>query len=329
MFLRILKSNTLFSVLLIPFIGILFWMESLRNPALLDLSIAHGAMPLYYLFIHTIKQQDFWQIFVAFCLVIVNSYFISQLGSVFRLFRKRSYLPGIIYLITVSCLKTMHALLPVHLATLFVLISVYFIFDTYHKKVEITYTFNASFFLAIASLFYLPVVVLFPLVWISIFVLQKDDNWRLLAVPVLGFGVPWLFMWVYSYLSDTYALLWKELLSMLWTSHNDYLLNPYFLVLTGVVALLTSLGSFSVLSVYQRIKVSARKYFVIFYWILGIVIVSALAFISISIEIVALATIPASYFISYYLLSDNQTKFKEVLTWVYLGTSIVILIFYV
>ena len=190
MFLRILKSNTLFSVLLIPFIGILFWMESLRNPALLDLSIAHGAMPLYYLFIHTIKQQDFWQIFVAFCLVIVNSYFISQLGSVFRLFRKRSYLPGIIYLITVSCLKTMHALLPVHLATLFVLISVYFIFDTYHKKVEITYTFNASFFLAIASLFYLPVVVLFPLVWISIFVLQKDDNWRLLAVPVLGLCSP-------------------------------------------------------------------------------------------------------------------------------------------
>ncbi len=329
MLLRILKSNTLFSPLLIPFIGILFWIHSLRSPVKLDLSLANGGMPLYYLIIHSIKNQDFWQVFMAFLLVILNSFFIAQLGSAFIFLKRRSYLPGIIYLITVSSFGVLHSFLPVHLATLFVLISIYFIFDTYHKKVEITYTFNASFFLAIASLFYLPVVVLFPLVWISIFVLQKDDNWRLLAVPILGFGVPWLFMWVYTFLNDTYKTLWKELVDMLWTRHNEYLIQPYFLLLTAVVAILTTLGSFSVLTVYQRIKVSARKYFVICYWTMGLVIVSALGLMTISIEIIALSTIPVAFFISHYLISDQRTKLKEVLTWIYLGTAVIVLILYV
>jgi len=329
MLLRILKSNTLFSALLIPLIGLFFWFHSFQHPGVMDFARVNGGMPLYYLVGRYLKDQNFWQVFFAFCLVIFNSFFIAQLGSAFIFLRKRSYLPGIIYLITVSSFQMLHVLLPAHLATLFVLISIYFIFDTYHKKVEITYTFNASFFLAIASLFYLPVIVLFPLVWISIFVLQKDDNWRLLAVPILGFGVPWLFMWVYTFLNDTYLALWNELISMLWTRHNEYLLQPYFLLFTAVVAILTTLGSLSVLSVYQRIKVSARKYFVICYWIMGLVIVSALAFITISIEIVVLSTIPVAFFISQYLLSDQRRTLKEVLTWIYLGTGIFVLIFYV
>ena len=329
MLLRILKSNTLLSALLIPVIGFFFWMHSLSAPVILDISLANGGMPLYYLAYHSFKDQNFWQVFFAFCLVVFNSFFIAQLGSSFLFLRKRSYLPGIIYLITVSAFQVLHALLPVHLATLFVLISIYFIFDTFHRKVEITYTFNAAFFLAIASLFYIPVVVLFPLVWISIFVLQKDDNWRLFAVPILGFGVPWLFMWVYSYLTDTYNLLWNELITMLWTRHNQYLLEPYFLVFTAIVAILATLGSFSVLGVYRRIKVSTRKYFVICYWILGLVIVSALGLITISIEIVALSTIPVAYFISHYLLADQRTILKEVLTWIYVLTAVVVLVYFV
>ncbi len=328
MLLRVLKSNTLFSILLIPAIGILFWIQSLKSPVLLELKLANGAMPLYYLVYDHMKNQDFWQVFIAFILVIINSFFIAQLGSSFLFLKKRSYLPGIIYLVTISSLKELHTLLPVHLATLFILISIYLIFDTYHKTVEITYTFNASFFLAVASLFYLPVVVLFPLVWISIFVLQKDDNWRLLAVPILGFGSPWLFMWAYSYLNGTYSSLWNELITLLWTDHNGYLIEPFFLTSTVVVVILAMLGSFSVIAIYHRMKVSTRKYFVIFYWMLGLVVAAALGLITIGEEIIALSTIPVAFFITHYLVSDQKYFWREVMTWIYLGTMIFVLIFH-
>ena len=328
MLLRIFKSNTLFSSLLIPVIGLLFWMHSFQTPEVLDIKQANGAMPLYYLLFNLLNGKDFWQVFIAFFLVLINSFFVAQLGSSFLFVRKRSYLPGIIYLITVSSLHALHAFIPVHIATLCVLISIYFILATYHNPVEITYTFNASFFLALASLFYLPAITLFPLVWIAIFVLQKSDNWRLLVIPILGFGAPWMFLWAFSFLNDSDTSLLKDIIKMLWTDHNAYLIQPYFLLLTVVIAFLATLGSLSVMAVYHRMKVSSRKYFVIFYWMLGLVLASALGLMTIGIEIVALSTIPVAFFISYYLLSDNKLIWKEVLTWIYLVTMVFAFFFY-
>lgn len=328
MLLRILKSNTLLSTLLIPVTGVLFWMHSFQSPTLLDLKLANGAMPLYYLVYNLVKEQDFWQVFIAFCLVVMNSFLVAQLGSSFLFLRKRSFLPGIIYLITVSSLQVLHALLPVHIATLFILISIYFILDTYHKPVGINFTFNASFFLSLASLFYFPSLILFPLVWIAIFVLQKSDNWRLLVVPVLGFGTPWMFIWAFSFLNDSASSLGNDMIKMLWTDHNAYLFELYFLLLSAVVTFVSTLGSLSVLSVYHRMKVSSRKYFVIFYWMLGLVVASALGLMTIGIEIVALSTIPVAFFISHFLLSDQKYIWKEVLTWIYLVTMVFALYFY-
>ncbi len=328
MLLRILKSNTIFSSLLIPVIGVLFWMHSFQSPGLIDINLANGAMPLYNLFYKLFKEQGFWQVFFAFILVLVNSFFISQLGSSFLFQRNRSYLPGIIYLITVSSITRLQLLLPVHFAALFVLISTYFIIDTYHKPNEITFTFNASFFLSIGSLFYFPVVTLFPLVWIAIFVLQKSDNWRLLVIPILGFSTPWIFLWTYSFLTDSDTALWKELMKMLWDYHNSYLFEPYFWLLSSVVSIVTILGSLSVISVYHRIKVSSRKYFVIFYWMLGILLASGLGLITIGIEIVALSTIPVAYFITQFLVMGQKSIWKEAITWVYLATMVFSLYFY-
>lgn len=328
MLLRVLKSNTLLSPVLVPVIGVLFWMHSFQSPVLLDVKLANGAMPLYYLVYDLFKNQDFWQVFIAFCLVLINSFFVAQLGSSFLFLRKRSYLPGIIYLITISSINELHSLVPVHFATLLILISVYFVLDTYHKPIEITYTFNASFFLALASLFYLPSLVLFPLIWIAIFVLQKSENWRLLVVPILGYGSPWLFMWAYSFVSSSSSSMWKDIIRMLWTSHNSYLLDPYFLLLTVVVTFISTLGSWSVISVYHRMKVSARKYFVIFYWMLGLVLAAALGLVTIGIEIVAFSTIPVAFLITHFMVSDQKYLWKEILTWIYLGTMVFALLFY-
>jgi hypothetical protein len=328
MLLRVLKSNTLLSPLLILITGILLWMHSFQSPVLLDIKLANGAMPLYYLAYDLLKGQDFWQVFAAFCLVLINSFFVAQLGSTFLFLRKRSYLPGIIYLVTISSINELHSLVPVHFATLLVLISIYFILDTYHKPIEITYTFNASFFLALASLFYLPSLILFPLIWIAIFVLQKSENWRLLVVPILGFGAPWLFMWAYLFLSDSSSSTWTKIIQTLWTSHNSYLLEPYFLLLTAVVVFVSILGSWSVLSVYHRMKVSIRKCFVIFYWMLGLVLASALGLVTIGIEIVALSTIPVAFLITHFMVSEQRYIWKEIMIWIYLLTMVFALVFY-
>lgn len=329
MLLRILKSNTLLSSLLIPLAGGLFWMHNFKTPVSLDVQLANGAMPLYHLIYNLVKEQAFWQTFIAFSLVLLNSFFVAQLGSTFLFIKKRSYLPGILYMITVSSLPELQALLPVHMATLCVLIALYFIFDTYHRSVEIAFTFNASFFIALATLFYLPALVLLPLVWIAVFVLQKSDNPRLLVIPIIGFSVPCLFMWAFLFLKDGDQAFGQEIMRMIWTRHNAYLFNPFFLALTAVVTFISILGSISVISSWHRFKVSARKYFVIFYWMLGLLMLSALGLMTIGVEIIVLLTIPVSYFVSNFLLSDQKTFWLELLTWIYVGTMVLALLFYI
>ena len=129
-------------------------------------------------------------------------------------------------------------------------------------------------------------------------------------------------------LTDTSAALWQNLTTMLWDYHNSYLLEPYFLLLSAVVSVVTILGSISVIGVYHRIKVSSRKYFVIFYWMLGILLASGLGLITIGIEIVALSTIPVSYFITQFLVMGEKSMWKEAITWVYLTTMVFALYFY-
>ena len=328
MLLKILKSNNLFSALLIPVIGVCFWMNTFQSPGNFEVNLINGKMPLYSMIYNLLKDHSSLQTVIAFFLVLTNSFLVSILGSSFLFLRERSFLPGIIYLITVSAVNHLHLFLPVHFATLFILITIYFILDTYHKPDEITYTFNASFFLSIASLFYLSSVVLLPLIWIAIFVLQKSDNWRLLIIPLLGFSTPWFFMWTFSFLNDTSTVLWHNLINEIWDFHNSYLFNPYFIFLTVVITIVSTLGGISIISVYHRMKVSLRKYFVIFFWMLGLTVGSAIGLITIGVEIIAISTIPIAYIISHFLLSGNKLFWKELITWIYVLTMISALYLY-
>lgn len=322
MLFRILNSNALLSPLLIPLIGFLFWMGALHTPMVLAPELANTAMPVYLFIYNLLKDQAFLQVFIAFCLVVFNAFFIAQLGSSLLFLRKRSYLSGIVYLVTVSSFPTLHALLPIHLATTIVLISIYMTLSAYHQSDEITFTFNASFFLGMASLLYLPAIILLPLIWISIFVLQKGNNWRLLVIPAVGFCFPWLFMWAYTYLNDT-ALAFKEIIiQQVLTPNNQYLMNRYFWIVSGVVALNIILGTLSVFSFYHRMKVSSRKFFVIFYWMLLFIVGCSLGFVTIGLEIVALATIPAAFLIAHFYLNEQKTIWRESMIWLYVSVMV-------
>jgi len=320
MLLRLIKNNNLFGTLLIPIAAVLFWMNSFQTPSNLDVVSRESVMPLYYLLQELLKSLNFWQITKGFILVLVNSFLIAKLSSSFLLFKKGSSLPGIIYIITISSIKPLQTLHPVHIATFFILAAIYYILSTYHQqRSEISFTFNASFFIALASLFYFPAAALFPLIWISIFVLQKSDNWRLLVVPVMGFSAPWIFTWAVSFMNDSSGKLFSIIKNIIWSDNNAYLLDPIFLSVSALIILLTIMGSISLLSRYQSIKISSRKYFTIFYWMLGLLLITALSFTMVGMEIIALSTIPVAFVISYFFLSGERFFWKELFFFIYIG----------
>jgi len=318
MFLKFIKKYDLLGLFLIPLAGILLWYRSFQSPPSIEGFANIGVMPLYALIMSSMKDMAFWQVISGFILVLANSFLITRICSSFILFKKGSPLPGIIYLLVVSSWKVLQTLHPVHFATLCILITLFYIFDTYQKELEISFTFNASFLLALASMFYLPAAILLPLIWISVFILQKSDNWRLLFVPVFGFIVPWLFLFSFAFMSDTLGKLISTLNVIIWAANGGYLMDPLFLTMSAFMGFLMLLGTISFLTFYQYFKVSSRKFFVVFYWMLAIIGISALSFSTIGIEVVALVTIPASFLISIFFLSGTKTFWKETIFFLFL-----------
>jgi hypothetical protein len=313
MFLRLFNSKNVYSAILIPIVAFLFWMEPLKVPVALVVSPGEGMMPLYTFVAKYFTGSSIWPVFTGFVLILFNALIISLLSYEFQFLQHRTFLPGILYVSTVSSFPSLQTFHPVYPATLFVLISVYYIFSTYHRKKEISSTFNASFFLSIGALFYLPVITLLPLIWICIFVLQKSDNWRLLVIPLIGIALPWLLLWSFLFVSGSDQAFITSIFQGMKSVNNQFISNLGFLIITAFIFLLSAFGSISLINSVSIRKMSTRKYFIILYWMLGLSIPSVFLLPSTGLGIIAISTIPVSFLMSHFFMSGKRGFWKELL----------------
>ncbi len=320
MLLRLCKSKSVYSAILIPLVAFLFWMEPLQVPVPLVVTPGEGMMPLFIFFGKYFTGSSIFPVLTGFVLVLLNALILSLLSYEFQFLQHRTFLPGILYVGVISSFPSLQTFHPVYPATLFVLLSVYYIFTTYHRKNEISSTFNASFLLSMGALFYLPVVILFPLIWISIFVLQKNDNWRLLVIPLIGISLPWLLLWAFLFVSGSDQALISSVVQGMKSVNNQFLYNIGFLVVTVFIFLLSALGSFSLINSVSIRKMSTRKYFIILYWMLGLSIPTVFLIPSTGLGIIAVSTIPISFLISHFFMAGKKGFWREFLFFLFLLT---------
>lgn len=322
MFLRLFNNKSVYSAVLIPLVALLFWMEPLRAPISLAISPGEGMMPLYTFFAKFFTGTTIWPVVTGFVLVLINALIFSLLSYEFQFLQHRTFLPGILYVSIVSSFPPLQTFHPVYPATFFVLLSVYFIFSTYHRKNEISSTFNASFLLSIGALFYLPVITLAPLIWISIFVLQKSDNWRLLVIPLIGLALPWLLLWSFLFVSGSDQTFIASILLGVKSVNNQFIFNIGFIIVTIFIFLLSAFGSISLFNSVSIRKMSTRKYFIILYWMLGLSIPSVFLFPSTGLGIIAVSTIPVAFLISSFFMAGKRGFWREFLLLLFMATLV-------
>ena len=323
MFLRLFNSKNVYSAILIPVVAFLFWMEPLREPTSFVVAPGEGMMPLFTFAVRLFAGSSFWPILTGFILVLLNALILSLLSYEFQFLQHRTFLPGILYVSIISSFPSLQTFHPVYPATFFVLLSVYFIFSTYHRKNEISSTFNASFLLSVGALFYFPVVTLLPLIWISIFVLQKNDNWRLLVIPLIGLTVPWLFLWAFLFVSGSDQTIISYIIQGMRAVNNQFIFNYGFLIISVFIFLLSAFGSVSLINSVSIRKMSTRKYFIILYWMLGLSIPSVYLFSSTGLGIIAISTVPVSFLIAIFFMAGKRGFWKEFIFSLFLLTLVV------
>lgn len=249
---------------------------------------------------------------VALIFAILLSFLILKLNVQYAFIKVRSFLPPSLFVLITSGMPDLHAMHPVYLATLFLVLTIDRIFNSYDKEVIHSNAFDAGIFLAIGSLFYLNLVFFFPLLWFGFIILKPKVNWREFVLTTIGFALPWLVALTFYMATGKQDELWQTL-QMNFTSHNSFLKNNLPLqIYIGYLVLLTLLGSIFLLSQYADKRISSRKFFKVFFWIFLISVILIVANPSVSQEIMIILTLPLTYLISNYFIFMKRQLWGEV-----------------
>ncbi|MCD6354368.1 MAG: hypothetical protein J7L95_02355 [Prolixibacteraceae bacterium] len=322
MILRIFKSNRPVNLILFPAIGFLLWLGSFLQPEKYPFYLGENKNLLFLPIGEIFGTSPFVQVLLAFILLIVLALLMQQINNRYTFIRRRTFLPATLFVFIVSGFTGMHTLHPVYFAAVFLLLAILRLFTIFDKPKSYSAIFDSGLLLGIGSLFYFNLFLLLPAFWAGIAILSRDYRWREFVVLFIGFLLPFIFAFGYSFLTDQLMELLKIFERNIVTVNNHFKLNISLHIFLGFLILLTGIGSVRIIQQYDSKKVSTRKYFVVFF-LLFIFSMSGFIFIpATSQEMLVITAIPVTFLVSNLFVFMKNNFWSNLLF--YLFTAMVI-----
>jgi hypothetical protein len=322
MFLRVLKTNQAYNLILIPLIGVVFWTVNIVSPKVYDFLPGENQMVLFKPVYILLSKYPLIQVLVSLSLFILLGFLLQRLNNQYALYRVRTLLPSSLLILLVSGISGLHVLHPVYFAAIFFLFAIDRAFGAYENKIISSNSFDTGLLLGIGSLFYFNLIFLFPVLALGMRIIKHDFNWRNLVLNFAGFILPWLFAFSYFFIFDKIKELLLVLNQNLLIHDNRLYANFPIQIYAGFWAFLLLISSFSIIRKFDEKKISTRKYYTVF--LLLIISLVGILFLSpsASVEIFVLIAIPSSYVISGFLLSIKSRFWSELIFIILVGLII-------
>jgi hypothetical protein len=181
----------------------------------------------------------------------------------------------------------------------------------------------AGFFVAVASLFYFPYIFLLLFIWISLMIFKSFSE-REWLVPIFGLITPYLFLFVYLFLTDDVDFLFIPLKNNFSLEFSFNSLSLEYIIFYNFLALLIFISSVSVIRKITSKKIKIRKYLYANLWLFIIGIAMMMFLLNVSYEILYLIAIPSSFLITEYLYEIRKNIYGNILLLLMLGSIIFI-----
>jgi len=315
-FLRLFKNNRAGGVAFVFLLAVALFIPTFL--AHREVPVSPG-MALYNLIFRPVQHIPFLNALISLAILLFSGYLLNRIGLHHSLLEDRSFMPALFFLIFSAALPEGRHLSPVLIGSLFYLLCFGMIFDAHDDKQDTFRIFGAGLVLAAGSLFYLKLIWLLPLIWISLSTL-RPTSLRELFYPVTALLIAGLllFTWHWGIRGDggRFVELLQENLAFKGGFAQrhlaGYALYGYFLLL-----ILTA-------SLYMVNRFQARKtviqniYQVMFYMFLGGILFyvfieqfnpHALVFIA----------IPVAFILSNYFHRRRNHWSHELLLWILMG----------
>jgi hypothetical protein len=279
-------------------------------------------MPLYRPVHQLLVELPLISNVIAGILVILLSFMILHLNTVYAFIQIRTFLPSNIFVLIVSGLVSLHTLHPVFFGTFFLLICIDSLFNVAENEKANPNSFNPGFYLSVGSLFYLNLIFYLPVVWIAFLLLRKKREWRDFAMSLIGMALPWLFAFSWYFMTDSVDELRTVITQNLFTSNLFFQGSVTFQIYLAFLTITTLWCSLFLIGQYDAKKSSTRKYFKIFFVIFAISIILFFLIPAASQEILVIMAAPLTFLFSNYLISMKSQFLGNLFILVFLGLII-------
>ncbi len=325
MLLRLFKGTHPSLLIFIPLFAGLVWSRSLLNISPSSWQYELNPMPLYELLLKINIHPLLYKL-CGLLILILHGFYLARFNTKFILVKARTNLPALLFIIISSSYIPIQELHPVLFAGLLILIATDFLFVSYKKEILSYKPFEASLLISLASLFYAKAAFYLLIVWIGLAYL-RPFLWREWVFTLIGFLLPYLFLFSYYYLWD-YNLTerYQAILENFTFVHEyDYLSYPYF-IFYGFLLFLVLLASFTMIRAFQGLKVYVRRFFRFFFWMFILTVVLYFIMFTKSMELLPILAIPVSMILTFYFFSLKDNVVGEILFTILIGL-LVFLIF--
>lgn len=197
-------------------------------------------------------------LFSIVCYALIG-YFLVVLNNSFTLIRMRASVQTAAYLLLAAAIPILHTTWKANVASIMMLVSLYFLFRSYQKSYPMTDIFHSFLFLGVGSLCLPQLTWITPLLFIGTYLFQSLCLKSFFAA-LLGWGLPYLSLLGYTYLSNQMELFTQLFgkIFQLQPLFNGY--EPWLLVSGGYLLLLFTVSAIHCFANSYEDKLRTRSY---------------------------------------------------------------------
>ncbi|MCK4661283.1 MAG: hypothetical protein KAT68_00345 [Bacteroidales bacterium] len=310
MLLKIFKSHHPFIIFFIPLFAFSIWFITFFNPHSHDYYIPDTNMFLYSWFTGLYNNNFFISSILSLVLIIIQTFLIIRINFKYIFIRTRTYLPAFIYILIIGSYIPFHNLHPVIIGNLFLILSINKFFINKKEKNLISNYFEVGLLLSIGSLFYFNLIYCIVLIWISLLIL-RTFYWREWFISLIGLSFGYLILFIISFFNNSL----DYTIDIIFNNFKSFYLYPeisiFQLIFYSFLGFLIFISVINLFFTINMKKIQTRKYFGFFIWA---IIISVLFFVlipSMSMDVLIIIAIPATYVLSDYYVNTKSKWWKE------------------
>ncbi len=253
-------------------------------------------------------------------MVWVQALLINAICNSQRLFETVSGLPALFYILLIGLFNQHLYLSPPFFATFAIIYTLAIIYESYNSD-SFTHYFDAGFVISIASLFYLPALLLLIFVFIGI-TITRVIRWRQWVVVLLGVFTPYLLIGTWYFWRDEFGSFFVGHFFHISTSVvTEQFIAGQWIVQIGVFAGLALISFFITQQRIQFSVVKIKKMTTILGYLL---LISTLTFAFVeryTLAPMAFVAVPMSVYMAYWFQGIRKFIFAEFLHILLLGMT--------